>query len=301
MKQISQLNNMKSYFLHTRPQSFLVTFFAAVTGYAISPEKPIMYVDIAMDLLLLFFIFSILLWGGTNAFNSGQDGNEGALTLLPNPPLVPKYLSAFGLSLMGLALIFTYFISLRLMLLTLLGVLLSVFYSYKNSFFKRGKDIPVIDMLINTVGFGLCSILFGFMMTSAPVTPQILLIGIGFTFTYLGGMPTSQIFQLKEQAVTNQNYTSLLGVSGVLKLGAFFFILHVIFIGFAYTDLSFLRGNFIALTCWAGWIILVLISSIHSYWWSKEPFKNSYKRMNRQMIMMMSSQTLWTIYAWIQN
>lgn len=292
---------MKAYFIHTRPQSYLVTFFAVITGYALSPEKPGDPFDILTDLCLLFVIFSILLWGGTNAFNTGQDGNEGPLTLLPDPPPVPKHLSLFGISLMLFAVILAYTVSLRLTVWTSIGLALSVFYSYKNKFFRRGKDIVVVDMLINTIGFGFCSILFGYMLTPAPITTELLFTGAGFTFAYLGGMPTSQIFQLNGVTDTTKNYTTLLGVRGVLRAGAFFFLCHILFLALAYTDIGFLMSAPVALTCWLGWCILVALSAIHSYWWSFSPFTEPYKRMNRQMLLMMGSQVLWTIYAWIKN
>ncbi|MDQ3108260.1 MAG: UbiA family prenyltransferase [Bacteroidota bacterium] len=292
---------MKNYLLHLRPQSFPVTFFAVITGYALSPEKPGEVIEIVKDLGVLFLIFSVLLWGGTNAFNSGQDGNEGPLTLLPNPPRVPKHLSIFGFVLMSLAVAFSFFISLRLACWTSIGVLLSLFYSWKNPFFKRGKDIPVVDMLINTIGFGFCSILFGYLVTDAAITSTVMLVGVGFTFAYLGGMPTSQIFQLNETLDTTNNYTTLFGVENVLKLGAVFFLLHLAFLGFAFTDITYLKTHPVALSFWFVWFILVFSSAVHSFWWSRTSYKNPYKRMNRQMIMMMGSQIAWTVYAWLEN
>lgn len=293
--------NARAYFLHTRPQTYAVTFFAAFTGYALSPFKPITLLETVIDLAALLLLFSICLWGGTNAFNSGQDGNDGPLTLLPEPPPVPKFLSGFGLILMIAAVLLANLISFRLAVLTFIGVALSVYYSWKNYYFRRGKDIPVLDMLINTVGFGLCSILFGYMLTKAPITKELFGIGLGFTFAYLGGMPTSQIFQLPAQKTKQKNYTSLFGESTILKMGSVFFLLHLTFLLFFYTDLPFLKTNIPALVCWVSWIILVLIAATHSFWWSREPFKNPYNRMNRQMILMMTSQVLWTIYAWLHT
>lgn len=293
--------NARAYLLHTRPQTYAVTFFAAFTGYVLSPAKPGTIPETAFQLLALLVIFSICLWGGTNAFNSGQDGDDGPLTLLPTPPPVPTGLSGFGISLMLLAVFLAFFINAGLAVLTFIGVALSVYYSWQNRLFPRGKDIVVVDMLINTVGFGLCSILFGFMLTGAPLTKELFGIGLGFTFAYLGGMPTSQIFQLPEHKTKPKNYTSLFGPSSILKMGSVFFLLHLTFLLAFYTDLPFLNKNFPALICWLGWIILVLAAAVHSFWWAKEPFRNSYNRMNRQMVLMMTSQVLWTIYAWLKN
>jgi len=292
---------MKSYLLHTRPQSFPVTFFAAITGYALSPAKAHTATGIVTDLLLLLVIFSILLWGGTNAFNSGQDGDDGPLTLLPSPPKVPAYLSAFGIALMFAAIGLSFMVSTRLAMWTAVGVGLSIFYSWRNPFFKRGKDIAIVDMLINSVGFGFCSILFGYMMTPALVTSSVMLIGLAFTFAYQGGMPTSQIFQLDGRTVITQSYTTLLGVSGVLKAGAGFFILHILFLSILFTDIVFLKTHPIGMALWLTWLILVLLSAVHSWWWSRDPFTEPYKRMNRQMIMMMTSQVAWTALAWMYS
>jgi len=274
-----------------------VTFFAAFTGYALSPEKPQDIFLILRDAAFLFMLFSVALWGGTNAFNSAQDGDEGPLTLLPNPPKVPKHLSAFGLSLMVTAILLATIVSMRLTAFVAFGVALSIFYSWKNPWTRRGKDVPMVDMLMNAFGFGFCSILCGYLLTPASIEVGVLVVGVGFTFAYLGGMPTSQMFQLKENG-NERNYTAVVGAKNVLRLGALFFAVHLLFVGFGFADGVTLKQHPWLLVCWTGWLLLVAVSAIHSYWWSASPYTNAYNRMNRQMVMMMSSQILWTVYAW---
>jgi 4-hydroxybenzoate polyprenyltransferase len=199
------------------------------------------------------------------------------------------------------AIALSYTLSFRLAAWTLTGLALSVFYSWQNGFLPRGKDIPVLDMLINSFGFGFCSVLFGYMMTDAPLRPEIFWAGAGFSFAYLGGMPTSQIFQLPAKKGSPHNYTSLFGAGTILKFGALFFLLHIIFLAFFHANFDALENTPATLGCWLGWLLLVLASSVHSLWWSRQPYVNSYNRMNRQMVMMMTSQLLWTIHAWILN
>ena len=294
------MKELSSYIAHMRPKSFPVTFFSALTGYAISPGKATSWEGILFDLSLLFILFSVLIWGGTNAFNSGQDGDEGSLNLLPDPPPVPKHLSQFGILLMLAAIALSSIKGWPLVLLSTIALILSLFYSWKNPYFRRGKDIPVIDMLINAGGFGLCSILMGYFLTPSRLTGEVWIIGAGFTFAYWGGMPTSQIFQLKAGEATS-NYTSIVTPSRFLKQGAVFFTLHLLTLGMlVIPGWRELISEPLRFSFWLGWIILVAIGSIHSLWWSRSPFTDPYKRMMRQMTIMMGSQVCWTAYAWLK-
>src|SRR5206468_9415008 len=127
------------------------------------------------------------------------DVDTAPLGMLPTPPPVPPNLSALGLVVKALAVLGASLVSLRLGALFLAAALASAFYSGRSrsaASWQRGKDIPGLDMAINAGGFGLGSLLVGYCLTPAPLTPTISLYGAGFTLAYWGGMPTSQIFQL---------------------------------------------------------------------------------------------------------
>jgi hypothetical protein len=301
---MSFLRRVRPYWLHLRPQSFPVAFLAALTGYALSPTRAHGWA-VGADLGLLFLLYGVLLWGGTNAFNSGQDGDTGPLGMLPDPPPVPPYLSAFGLVVKALAVLGASLVSLRLGALFLAAALASAFYSGRSrsvAGWQRGKDIPGLDMAINAGGFGLGSLLVGYCLTPAPLTPTIWLYGAGFTLAYWGGMPTSQIFQLTptDTVATVPNYTAALSSARVLQLAGGFFTAHVLVL--TLLDLPRLgSASLVAQLLWGMWLVLVVFSAVHSWRWASAPFEQPYAKMIRQMTAMMGSQLCWTMYAWLST
>jgi 1,4-dihydroxy-2-naphthoate octaprenyltransferase len=298
------LSRVRPYWLHLRPQSFPVAFVAALTGYALSPARA-HGLALLVDLGLLFLLYGVLLWGGTNAFNSGQDGDTGPLNMLPNPPPVPAHLSAFGLGMKLAAVLGAALVSWRLGALFAAAAAASVFYSgraRKSAAWRRGKDVPGLDMAINAGGFGLGSLLVGYCLTPAPLTVAVWLYGAGFTLAYWGGMPTSQLFQLKptDTGATVPNYTAQLGGRRVLRLAAGFFAAHALVL--ILLDAPRLAGApLVARGCWGLWLLLVLFSAAHSWRWARAPFAQPYAKMMRQMTAMMGSQLCWTIYAWLST
>ena len=299
---MSLLQRARPYWLHMRPQSFPVAFLAALTGYALSPARARGWA-LLPDLALLFLLYGVLLWGGTNAFNSGQDGDTGPLSMLPDPPPVPAHLSAFGLAAKLLAVGLATMVGARLGLLFLAAALASVFYSARSRSgvgLPRGKDITGIDNAINAGGFCLGSLLVGYCLTPAPLTPAIFLYGAGFMMAYWGGMPTSQLFQLAptDTVATVPNYTAALSGPRILRLASVFFAAHVLIL--AALDMRHLATAApTARLLWGAWLVLVIFSAVHSWRWARAPFAQPYPKMMRQMTAMMGSQLCWTVYAWL--
>ncbi len=298
------VSRIRPYWLHLRPQAFPVAFVAALTGYALSPARAHGWA-LLLDLGRLFVLYGVLLWGGTNAFNSGQDGDTGPLNMLPNPPPVPAQLSAFGLAMKLLAVLGASLVSGRLGALFAAAALASWFYSARPrpaSRWQRGKDVPGLDMAINAGGFGLGSLLVGYCLTPAPLTPLVWGYGVGFTLAYWGGMPTSQLFQLAPAApgTAEPNYTSQLGGRRVLHLASIFFAAHA-------AVLLLLDGPRLAAASaaaqlgWGAWLGLVVFSAGYSWRWARAPFEQPYARMMRLMTAMMGSQLCWTLYAWLSS
>ncbi|GAC1394812.1 MAG: hypothetical protein NVSMB47_04620 [Polyangiales bacterium] len=238
----------------------------------------------------------MLLWGGTNAFNSSQDRDEGPVNLLPNPPPLPPRLASFGLAAKLLAVALAAVRGWRPAAIVGAAVVASVYYSWRGAPWRRGKEIGVVDNLINAGGTGFAAILLGYAFTPAPIDARPLFIASAFTVATFGGVPTSQIFQLThgDKYSTARNYTSLLGAGTILRLAALCFCLHVALIAVLGRP-----SSRIAACAWWGWAALALIGAIHSLWWSRDPFHAPYARMTRQMATMITSQTLWTIAAWI--
>ena len=287
---------MHHYLAYLRPLTFGPTFLLALTGYAMSPARPASPLGVAVDLALLFLVQSVLLWGGANAFNSSQDRDVGPVNLLPSPPPIPKHLAAFGLLFNGIAVLLAATRGALAALVVTAGVAASTFYSWQSGRWRRGKEIGVVDNLINAVGSGAGSILLGYAFTEAPLDLHVVLVAIAFTVATFGGVPTSQIFQLKpgERYERARNYASLLGARATLRVGAALFVVHVALIAGLGLPAAGIAGRVL----WAGWAALALAGSAHSLRWSRAPFLHPYRRMTRQLAIMMASQTLWTGYAW---
>lgn len=286
------------YWAYLRPRTFVPTFLLALTGYAASPARPSSLVAVAVDLLLLFLVYSVLLWGGANAFNSSQDRDEGPVNLLPNPPPIPPRLASFGIAANVLAIALAASRGARPAALVACAVVVSIFYSLRGAPWRRGKEIGVVDNAINATGSGFAAIMLGYLFTPAPVDARILFLAAAFTIAIFGGVPTSQIFQLdpRDTYASARNYASLLGPKTTLRVGALLFVVHV---GFVLVMGWPAPGGALVAVLLGGWGLLALVASAHSWWWAREPFRDPYRRMTRQLGMMMTSQTLFTIAAWI--
>jgi 4-hydroxybenzoate polyprenyltransferase len=258
----------------------------AMTGWLASPAHARGW-RIVADVAFLLVVHSVMLWGGTNAFNSAEDRDEGPVNLLPNPPPRPPWLRRFGLALMLSAVAAASLHGTYCVILAAIAVVLSIFYSWRGAPWRRGKEIPGVDNLINAVGCGAGSFWFGWCTTGAPITWTMIYLGFAFSVCLFGGMPTAQIFQLRpgETAVTARNFTAWLGAARTLQLGAIFFAFHFLLL------VPISRLGVATLIWGAG----VLGGIVHSAYWSRTPFTDPYRRMLRQMTLLTVAQLAWAL------
>ncbi len=173
--------------------------------------------------------------------------------------------------------------NMQCVLLVACAVALSIFYSWRGAPWRRGKDIPGIDNLINAAGCGIGSFSLGWCATGAPLSPSALYLGFAWTVCLFGGMPTAQIFQLRRDDRSITNWTSWLGASRTLRVGAVLFAIHFVLIA---RVSAFGLGTII-------WGAGVLGAIVHSAWWSRDPFAQPYRRMLRQMTLLTTAQLAW--------
>jgi hypothetical protein len=271
---------MNAYVAYTRPRSIPVTLAMALTGWFAAPA----HARVVADLAFLAIVYSSLLWGGTNAFNSAEDLDTGPVNLMPYPPPRPPYLGAFGLALMCAAIAAAALRGTTAILLVAAAVALSLYYSWRGAPWRRGKDVAGVDNLINALGCGLGSFALGWVTTGAPLSTTPIYLGLTWTVCLFGGMPTAQIFQLQpgERATS---WTSLLGAGRTLRLGAVLFAMNLALLA----PVSHLDVATIV------WAIGVVAAIIHSAWWSRTPFVAPYRRMLRQMTLLTAAQLAWAI------
>jgi len=276
------MTRIRDYLAYTRPRSIPVTLVMAMTGWLASPSRATPVADVAF----LLVVYSGLLWGGTNAFNSAEDRDTGPVNLLPNPPPLPPHLAAFGLALMFAAIPAAALREWRCAALVAAAVVLSIFYSWRGAPWRRGKDIPGVDNLINASGCGIGSFWLGWCTTGEPLTGTAIYLGLAWTVCLFGGMPTAQIFQLRLDDRTS-NWTARLGAARTLRLGALLFAIHFIL-------LARVSALGIATVLWGAGVIG---GALHSAWWSRDPFAQPYRRMLRQMALLTTAQLAWALGA----
>jgi len=142
------------YLAYTRPLSIPVTMVMVMTGWLASPAHARTLAGMARDVGLLAAVYSVLMWGGANAFNSAEDRDDVPVNLLPSPPPLPPRLGAFGIGLQLAGVLASAVFGLRSVMLAAVAAVTSVFYSWRGAPWRRGKEIPGVDNLINAGGCG---------------------------------------------------------------------------------------------------------------------------------------------------
>lgn len=107
----------------------------------------------------------VLLNGGTLAFNSAYDRDQGPVAYLPSPPQPPSWLAGFALVLMIAGVVLgALVLGTAFGLVTGVCLFLSVLYSHPA---VRLKSLPGWDLAINVVGYGAATTLAGLLTGKA--------------------------------------------------------------------------------------------------------------------------------------
>lgn len=241
----------------------------------------------AGDLAFVFLVYSVLGWGGANAFNSAQDRDEGPVNLLPDPPPRPPRLGVFGIAcgVLSVVVACAWPGMQRVVPFVASCFILSIAYSWRGGPVRRLKEIGVLDNVTNALGCGPLALAIGW-GARGPLEPRLAIYALGFFLALFGGFTTTQLFQLREDDTyaTARNYTSLVGPSRALRLGALAFFAHVVVLAMVIP----LHGK--AVLAFGAWALLVALAAVHSFRWARRPFENPHGRMLRQMTLMLASQ-----------
>lgn len=293
---------ISSYIQHTRPKSYIASFFLAFSGYACSPIKANTILGLLIDILLILLIYSVLLWGGTSAVNTYYDGDEdGPLNYLPNPPKVPPGLGIFGTILMALSVLVATFINMNMVILCSISLLLSFLYSGRFGKF-RGKEIGVLDNAISAIGSGIIAILIGYSLQNLEFDFRVLFIGLAFTISIFGTYPCTQIHQMKktDTYLDAKNYASLVGPSNALIIGGvcLFISLSIIIGVHIYYQHQLLGINYIC-SLYSIFGLLYFLGGIHLIRWAKQPFLNPDLQYQKLLKFIFLGRVSWVIGEWI--
>ena len=185
------------YLAYMRPRTFLVTFIFVLTGYVMA-KGHVAFAKAVSDLAFLFLVYSVLGWGGANAFNSAEDRDEGPVNLLPNPPPRPRRLGAFGVAcgVLSILVACAWPGMARVVPFVAVCFTLSVAYSWRGGPVRRLKEVGILDNVTNALGCGPLALAIGW-GARAPFEPRLAVYAIGFFLALFGGFTTTQLFQLR--------------------------------------------------------------------------------------------------------
>jgi len=192
------LGKRLDYLLHTRPAEWPILAAHASMGYLLAVGVQSAFRSPRLtDAALGIALWVICLNGGTLAFNSAFDRDEGDIAYLRQPPMPPPGLAGFGLALMLVGLLGALFLPVGYLLAFALCVALSVLYSAPPF---RLKAVPGADWLINMVGFGTITPYAGWAASGLAVGATGGLVLLAFCPLFAALYPLTQIYQLEEDA-----------------------------------------------------------------------------------------------------
>jgi len=212
------------YLLHLRPLEWPIMTAHFLFGTMLAVGLELTWYDVVLG----WFIFVILMNGGTLAINSAFDKDEGDIGYLKSPPKTPKYLLHVSTAMLIAAFLLGYLLPPLFAWATAICVLMSVLYSVPPA---RLKARAGWDLLINMLGFGLLTPLAGWGLTGRPLEPWFWKICIGFGFLFGALYPATQIYQVEEDTARGDKTLVIkLGVGKSLGLAWLLaFLAHAMF------------------------------------------------------------------------
>ena len=180
-----------AYILHLRPLEWpiMTAHFLLGTLLAAGGQMPLKAAGFG------WFVFVVLMNGGTLAINSAFDQDEGDIGYLKQPPKPPRHLFPVSAGMLLLSLALGFLLPPLFAWSNALCVLMSFLYSVPP---VRLKARAGWDVLINCLGFGLLTPLAGWGVTGRAPTLPFLAVTIGFALLFGALYPLTQIYQIEE-------------------------------------------------------------------------------------------------------
>jgi len=180
-----------AYLLHLRPLEWpiMTAHFLLGTLIATGFRMPL------KASILGWFVFVVLMNGGTLAINSAFDQDEGDVGYLRRPPKPPKYLLHVSSLMLAASLGLGFLLPPLFAWSNGICVVMSVLYSVPPA---RLKARAGWDLVINCIGFGFLTPLAGWGLTGRPLSAAIAWTFVGFAFLFGALYPMTQIYQIDE-------------------------------------------------------------------------------------------------------
>jgi 4-hydroxybenzoate polyprenyltransferase len=290
------MKDWKLYLIHMRPKTFLPSFVFVLTGYALNPNKAAW----PTDLLALFLIYSVLLFGGTCALNTHVDRDAGPLNFLDNPPPRPEWLGHFGVVCMLLGCVMAAFYGVYPLGSAIVALIFSYAYSGRVPGLKwRGKEVGGVDLFLDAAGCGVIGVILGATISGVEPSARTWMLGWLFTLTVGGSYAATQIFQLKpnDTYATARNFSSLLGATLALRIGAL-----MLLVGYAGVVSLLWHESFSALptVLYGVFSALFLWGLIQCLRWSRAPFTNATPQFKSVIFTLLGARLFWIAAEWIR-
>jgi 4-hydroxybenzoate polyprenyltransferase len=195
-KSHSRLTTVRNLLIHLRlhfqlllAPIFLWGYFLAASAHGVRPD---------LKFWLAFLALHLFLYGGTTAFNSYYDRDEGPVGGLEKPPPVEPVLLPFSLVVQAIGVGLAFLVNLPFALIYLLDFVVFTAYSYPST---RLKGKPLGSVLAIGIGQGILPALAGW-VTANPdllaISPLQWLAIVSATLITVGFYPLTQIYQIDE-------------------------------------------------------------------------------------------------------
>jgi hypothetical protein len=200
-----------AWFLHLRLPISLVLAPIFLWGYLLSGQP------LSAQAGWAFLAVHLFLYGGSNAYNSYYDRDEGPIGGLANPPPVDPYLGVFGLSMKACGALITLMLNLPLVVCYSIFALMSVAYSRS---WPRWKAYPWGSLATVALGQGGLAFLMGWWASGPIPLTHTGVLGMWATvFLSAGTYPLTQLYQVSaDQARGDQTFAARYGSDGVFIL-----------------------------------------------------------------------------------
>jgi 1,4-dihydroxy-2-naphthoate octaprenyltransferase len=191
-KSLSRFAVAHTLFIHLRLQFQILLAPIFLWGYFLAGGQP------DLTFLVAFIAFHLCLYGGTTAFNSYYDRDEGPIGGLEKPPPVVEALLPFSLIIQGIGAVLAALINLPFLIIYLVIFIMGFAYSHPRT---RWKGRPLGGLITVAIGQGVLASLGGWVVANPNLASIDRLHWLGLLAAAaitVGIYPLTQIYQIDE-------------------------------------------------------------------------------------------------------
>jgi lycopene elongase/hydratase (dihydrobisanhydrobacterioruberin-forming) len=183
------------YILHLRPKVWPTVAAHVFAGAFMALGPDAFMPPILWRTLLGCIVWTAFLNGGTLAFNSAFDKDEGDIAFLHSPPPIPRGLMGLSSALMIAGALLSLFLGPHYFTVYCISLIMSWIYSAPPI---RLKARGGWDVLINGIGYGALTALAGWYAVRSDLSFAQSLIFVGFGFLFAAFYPMTQFYQRED-------------------------------------------------------------------------------------------------------